>query len=84
MVEVPFCLAYFHTAFGKYNVGSSTRSTFKSVCAAGALRESKPISRPKLARPAPARQSRRCALGAAIQGWRSVAEKIGLSIATTY
>src|SRR6266566_4318338 len=27
MVEVPFCLAYFHTAPGKYNVGSSTRPT---------------------------------------------------------
>src|SRR5207245_10133522 len=27
MVEVPFCLVYFHTAPGKYNVGSSTRST---------------------------------------------------------
>jgi hypothetical protein len=57
MVDVPFCLAYFHTASGKYNVGLSTRPTL---------------------------QSRRGALGAAIQGRRSLAAKIRLLIATTY
>ena len=44
MVEIPFCLAYFHTAPAKYNVGLSmldyAHSTFKSVCAVGALKES--------------------------------------------
>jgi len=72
-VGPPFCLAYFHTAPGKYNVGLRTPLF--------ARRRSQRVKThfATKARLPPARRE----LGAVIQARRSVAAKSGLSITTT-